>query len=252
MSVLQLLADLLYPPTCAICGNKGEVHRTLCRDCYDIFIRESFEHCPVCGNTARNCECGSEFLKHSKVRIGSRTFVNITFYNRSGGNSHEYRMTEKMIYRLKENGDFAGFFAGELSAELKKLFENAGEDLSEWIITYAPRSDENIEKYGFDQSEEIARRMSKLLKIPYKRTVIRSSGSVQKTLSAEERRVNAEESIIADPKKIAKDGKYILLDDIVTTGSTMMTVSRNLYFHGAEAVFPVFIAKNLPKKGYDR
>lgn len=247
MSVLQKITDLLFPPTCAFCGNRAEIYRTLCRDCYAEFVREKFEKCPICGKFVKECECGCDFLAHTKTEIDGRRFLTLTFYKskRSSDNT-ETRLTERMIFRLKEKCDFTEFFAAELSKEVKKLFERAGEDLTEWIITYAPRSKENLIKYGFDQSEEIVRKMSRELGIRWQKTVSRGSGDVQKKLSAEERRTNAEESIYTDGRKVESGGKYLLFDDIITTGATVMTVSRNLYFHGAAKVFPITIARTMP------
>lgn len=254
MSILQTITDLLYPPTCAFCGNKADIHRTLCRECYAEFVREKVERCPICGKTAKDCKCGCDFLTHTRTEIADRRFLTLTFYKSyrrfgmADGNNctTENRLTEKMIFRLKEKCAFADFFAAELSREIKKVFESDGEELSDWIITYAPRSEDNLVKYGFDQSEEIARKVSRILGIKFKKTFFRDRGDIQKTLNAEERLTNAEDSIFADERKIESGGKYLLFDDIITSGATIMTVSRNLYFHGAVKVFPISIARTMP------
>lgn len=251
MSVLQTLINLLYPPTCLLCGGKAEIHSNLCRECYAVFIRETFEYCPLCMNTARKCTCGSNFLEHTRIEIGKRRFITLTFYKsyrKYGSSVSGSRLTEAMIYRLKEKCDFTDFFAAELAGEIKTTFDSAGEDLSEWILTYAPRTEENFIRFGFDQSEEIVRAISKILKIPYKKTINRLSGEEQKRLNGEERRLNAEASLAANPRNIKQGGKYLLFDDIITSGATITTIARNLYFYGAKAVFPVSIARTMPSE----
>lgn len=249
MSVLQKITDILYPPTCAFCGKKADIYRTLCRDCYAEFVREKVEKCPICGKTAKDCECGCDFTVHTKTEIADRRFLTLTFYKSKrtlGMAENENRLTERMIYRLKEQCAFTEFFAAELTREINKLFGKSCEDIAEWTMTYAPRSEENLVKYGFDQSEEVARKTAKKLGIPCVKTVLRDSGDVQKKLNVQERLANAEDSIYVNGSKIEKGGKYLLFDDIITSGATVMTVSRNLYFHGAAKVFPISIARTMP------
>lgn len=149
-----------------------------------------------------------------------------------------------MILSLKDRGAFGDYFATMLAREIKSLFERGGGDLTEWIITYPPRSAEKYSEKGFDQSEEIARKIAKKLGVKFSTTFSRTNhGSEQKNLCATDRFSNAETSLVPIRERIRKGGKYIVFDDIITTGATIETMSKHLYFLGAEAVFPVSIAR---------
>lgn len=249
MSILETITDILFPPTCAFCGKKADIYRTLCRDCYAGFVREKVEKCPICGKMALACLCGCDFTRHTRTKIADRQFLTLTFYmSRRTADTDEKRMTERMIFSLKDKCSFTEFFAAEMTREINKLFGRSSEDIAEWTVTYAPRNEENLVKYGFDQSEETARKIAKKLGIPCVRTVLRDAGDVQKTLNAEERLTNAEDSIYADTRKIVSGGKYLLFDDIITSGATMATASRMLYFYGAAEVFPISIARTMPSE----
>ncbi len=242
MSFIGKIIDLLLPPNCRLCGDLTEKREELCENCREKFIREAFLHCPACGCTADKCLCGAEFSHHIKEDIGGKLFSVLTFYDKSAND----RVTEKLIFRLKDRGEFADFFAKEIARELKTLFKCAGEDISEWTVTYPPRSVGKFKEKGFDQGEEVATRLAKRLGIKCERTFVRCvAGTVQKTLNAKERKTNAEESLVPLRRHIKKGSKYIIFDDIITTGATVETVAKHLYFCGAAAIFPVAIAKAL-------
>ncbi|MBE6616591.1 MAG: ComF family protein [Ruminococcaceae bacterium] len=242
MGFLQKIINLLIPSNCLLCKNATDGSQ-LCDECSGKFIRETFLVCPECSKPASKCTCRADFTSHTKTEIAGKRFIALTFY-KSKKTWSEERITEGMILSLKDRGAFADYFATILAREIKSLFEREGVDLAEWIITYPPRSVEKYAEKGFDQSEEIARKIAKKLGIKFSPTFNRTNhGNVQKSLSAAERFSNAETSLVPIRERIRKGGKYIVFDDIITTGATIETMAKHLYFLGAEAVFPVSIAR---------
>lgn len=249
MNFMQNVYNLLFPSCCLYCGNKAEVSHALCRNCYSVYIKESFEHCPKCGNTVKNCSCGCDFTSLTRTSIGDRQFISLCFYiSRSNSTEAEQRQTENMILRFKQRGEFTDFFANELASELRKQFSKAKLELSEWILTYPPRNADNLEKFGFDQCEEMVKKLSSILDIPYRKTIYRISGDEQKNLNMAERLENAENSLAIIKDSVHEGDKFILFDDIITSGATISTSTRNLYFNGARAVFPISIARTMHPK----
>ena len=248
MSIFGKLMDILVPPVCAVCGKPGTHGEELCDVCREKFVRECFEHCPICSKTAARCVCGDDFSSITRRTFGGRSSFSLTFYKSERKFGESDRVTEKMIFALKERGAFADLFAREICRGLLPIFSEDGEDITKWIITYPPRSTENFMKYGVDQSEETADRMAKILGCRAKRTMLRGGRSAeQKNLTSEKRRENAESTLIPIRRNITDGGKYILLDDIITTGSTVRAAAEILYSCGAAAVFPVSIARDMRK-----
>ncbi len=239
--------ELLYPPVCAFCGKKSSGRIGLCLDCAAKYLRERRMSCPQCGQTVEFCCCGCDFPQISRTTVGGKTHVSLTFYTGSQDAQTNGRITEPMILSLKSKGYYAKFFANELSDELERLFEHSEYRLNDWILTYPPRSAHNFVKYGLDQGEEVTRYMSRRLGIPHKRTFVKVHGDEQKSLSADERMVNAAETLVPRKNAIVRGGKYLLFDDIITSGATVMAAARHLYFCGAAEVFPVSIARTLPR-----
>ena len=246
MGLFGKLLDILIPPRCELCGENGTKGEELCDSCRAKFVRECFEHCPVCGKTAQNCTCGTDFTDVTHRTVGGKSFFSLTFYKSEKSFGESDRATEKLIFALKERGAFARMFATEICRGLGRIFSDGDEDITEWIITYPPRSDRNFYKYGIDQSETLASEMAKILGCRTARTLARGSRSVeQKTLSARERKTNAESTLIPLRNRIEDGGKYILVDDIITSGATVKTAAELLYSCGAATVFPVSVARTV-------
>ena len=251
MSVKDLVLRLLFPPVCLLCGDREEKDG-LCDACRKKYAAETFLRCPACSKTADRCLCDTEYARSSKTELDGKRFLALTWYRplkkvEDGGE----RVTERMILKLKDRGDFADFFAGELARELSRLFEKAGEDPGTWTAAWCPRSAKRFIETGFDQSEEVARRTAKLLGCGARSLLGRVDRSEeQKSLGSREREDNARESIYVRRSKMRPGMKILLFDDIVTTGSTVSASADLLYEAGAAEVFPVFLARTI-RRGPD-
>jgi len=239
--------DLFCPPSCPYCGRKTDGKLGLCVDCAAKYLRERQMSCPRCGQTVEFCSCGCDFPRISRTTVGGKTHLSLTFYTGSQASLDEGRITEQMILHLKDKGAFARLFADQLCDEIERLFEHSEYVLDDWILTYPPRSLHNFLKYGLDQGEEVTKYMAKRLGIPCKRTFVKLEGEEQKHLTMEERLVNASDTLVPREKAIRKGGKYLLFDDIITSGATIMAAAWHLYANGAAEVFPISIARTMPK-----
>lgn len=237
--------SFLFPAVCPLCGETAEAEG-ICGGCRKRYAAETFLRCPVCGLDAGRCVCSGGFAEDLPIAVNGRRFLALTWYvpeKRGGGGE---RVTDAMILKLKGSGAFADFFAGELSRELGRLFASSGEDPGSWVVSWCPRSPEKFMKTGFDQGEELARRLAKRLGCGAKSLFVRAAGSAeQKSLGPEERRKNAAEGLILRKSAVVPGMKVILTDDILTTGATIRSAAELLYGAGAEAVFPALIARTL-------
>ena len=110
------------------------------------------------------------------------------------------------------------------------------------MITYPPGTRQRIRKYGFDQSRQLAKKISRYTGIPWMSCMRRKGRTMQKTLSSMERRINAERAYTL--RDCPVQGKNILLiDDVITTGATVSACARLLRQGGANKVFPISIAR---------
>ena len=241
------LLSLLFPRVCALCGDPAP-DGELCGSCRRKYAAGTFLRCPRCGRHADRCLCGAEFSAALRTRLAGRAFLVLNFYIPADrlGEEHAGRVTERMILALKRRGTFSAFFAEECARQTALLLGEAGERPEDWILTYAPRSPGKFAEVGFDQGEEVARRMAELLGCPFVRSLARTSSSEQKTLGADARRENAREGFVLRRRAVREGGKYLLFDDVITTGATVAAAAELLRKAGAAEVFPVAAARTYP------
>lgn len=114
------------------------------------------------------------------------------------------------------------------------------------VISWVPLSRKRLKKRGYNQSKLIADVVSKRLGIPGKPLLkkIRNNPAQSRTTSASERAVNVK-GVYEVEKNAELEGKHILLiDDVVTTGSTLSECARVLRLAGAKKVYCAAVARH--------
>lgn len=147
----------------------------------------------------------------------------------------------KIIYQLKYGGmKMLGVYLGRmLGNELKKyITQNNLPDFD--IIIPVPLFKTKVRERGYNQSDFICLGISKTLGIKCISDIVKRNRhtSTQTKLSREERIENMKDAFeINDKYKNEIDGKgIILVDDVVTTGSTMNEVIKVLKENGCSDV----------------
>ncbi len=137
---------------------------------------------------------------------------------------------KEMIEDIKYRGIFFAvpFFADHL-AEMIKEYEY------DYIVP-VPLHFLRKWRRGFNQSEEIAKEISKHTGIPVFRGAVRIKNTKSQTkLSRKERSLNIKGAFKVKGDKI-KGKKLAVVDDVITTGATTLELARVLYESGAEKV----------------
>jgi ComF family protein len=119
------------------------------------------------------------------------------------------------------------------------------------FITYAPRMKSSVKFYGYNQTKALAGLISKYADIPYM-PVLKASKShdtEQKSLSKARRRQNVKNKFkilgnIIESGKL-KDKNVIIIDDVVTTGSTLSECARIMKNAGAKNIYALCAASVL-------
>ncbi len=147
---------------------------------------------------------------------------------------------KKLIYLFKFKKDF---LAGDILVNmLETKIKNIDKD---YILTYIPIGKESMKKRGFNQCEYIAKKLSKKLDLGYKETIIQCKDTkIQKELSRSERRENIKDSFKVKDVNYIKGKKFILIDDVVTTGATIEEGVKVLKENGAIKIKILTIAKS--------
>lgn len=107
-----------------------------------------------------------------------------------------------------------------------------------------PLSPSRLRERGFNQSHELAKRMASHWKMPLLSNVSRRDGLRQKGLSRAERLQNLERAFVFDSNALVLPRRIALIDDVLTTGSTLLSLAADLRKHGVEEVSGIVVASH--------
>ena len=119
------------------------------------------------------------------------------------------------------------------------------------LITWAPLSRQRKWKRGYDQAYLIAASAAKELKRPLIKTLrkVRNPQAQSSMDSADARRANVRDCYEAVKPALVRDKRVLLIDDIVTTGSTLSECARTLKEAGAREVVCAAFARTGKENG---
>ena len=217
--LLDFIRDTFLVTQCTVCMKQTE-KGGICSECLDVL------------DTAHLAS------KKYSFEIDGRTVNCVSVF------SYEFDQVKSLVLRMKANPDRRTFIycASRLAGEIRAL--GIEEDA---VVTYVPRSNEGLRKYGFDQSQFISRIVSDVLPFAsYKKLIKRTGKSkAQKRLSGDERKENVKGKFCA----AKADGTFkniVIIDDVCTTGSSLRECAAVLKEKYPEAeIFCVTVAKNL-------
>ena len=156
---------------------------------------------------------------------GKIWFENATalYYFQKGGPS------QKLIHNLKYDDQVdVGTFLGKHYGNILKE-SNWHNDID--LIIPVPLHKRKLRKRGYNQSELIAKGMSEALDVPYStKSLLRVTHSESQTKkSFLERLYNVESVFKANPRFSLKGMHVLIVDDVMTTGATMVACADALY-----------------------
>ena len=245
--LLYALAGAVSDRCCPLCRTVlADPAALLCPACLSRLEEEAAVPCSDCGHPASACTCPDSSLSPLPTFLVGRNWLAHTWYFHAG----EDRLTEALLLACKRKYSpaLSAYIAGKMTAELDTIL--SGQVRHDWILTWAPRSLAGFGKQGFDQCEEIVRRMGRSLHIPVRQMLVRVGGAEQKSMESADRRADNIAGAF-EAVRVPAGCRVLLFDDIITTGATMREAGRVLAEAGAAAVFPIAFAKTMHtrKKG---
>lgn len=205
----RAIGAALLPPVCCLCGAPGQA--------------PNLDLCDVCATLLPVLDGGAG----STHAIGGDTVVRTLFHFK-----YAYPI-DHLVRAMKFRGERV--FARVLGELLAREHRARGWELPECIVPM-PLHGERLRERGFNQALEIARFAAAALgvRVDSRRLVRRTATREQSGLSLRARRRNVRGAFEAVPP--LPHGRIALLDDVVTTGSTMMAAVDALQAAGARQI----------------
>ena len=239
MRFLEIFKRMHVTNKCLLChepiGYGDEIG--FCVDCIDDWNAFLSVKCVRCGYKIGECTCVPRLIRESS----NYGFITCAFY------SPKAKLpANKLIYTLKRDfdTDLINFMAKMMVKNLLILGKRHGINFSEYTATFVTRRNSGKRKYGFDHTEYLAKYVAKRLGIKCERTISNVGYVEQKSLTKNERLENAQISFEIYKKSNVKGRKFLLIDDIITSGATMRACIDILKENGAAEVIPVSFAKD--------
>lgn len=215
--LFKLVLEIFFPTKCVACSRFGEL---VCDRCFSGIRVES---------TSDN----------QQVKFINTLYVAANL---------KQEVLQKSIYYYKYHG--IKRISDYLNVLLEKYFENLQNNFFELYdydgVACVPLSKRRYGMRGFNQSEILAHFIANYLDVDFLGNLLnrKHSNKNQVDLDHEDRLLNVADKIFFSEKYSVKNKTILLIDDIVTTGSTLSECAKVLKKHGAKRVDALVLAKN--------
>lgn len=229
------LLDLVYPPTCLDCGAPTAAHAALCPRCFARLRPITQPWCPVLGlpfevslgPDARSAEAIADPPPFDRARSA-------VLYN---------EVARTIVGRLKY-GD-----RPELAEFCARLMQPAGAEL--WperpVLVPVPLYRWRQFERRYNQSTELARALGRLAGLSVDTGLVTRTRRTRQQvgLSADARHRNVAGAFTAHPEALRrlKGRGVVLVDDVITTGSTVKAITRELKRAGVAKIDVISFAR---------
>ena len=221
--------DLIFPPRCAGCEQWGERY---CASCQGQTKLISSPICQICGEPVS----GGESATCRRCRASKIFYTTIRSWAYFEG------PLQKAIHKLKYKKDLG--LSEILAQPLIQLLAEQKWKID--LIIAIPLDGNRQRERGFNQSLYIARPIAWSNEIIIKPSAIRRVKITrsQVGLSLEERKKNVADVFCAE-QKIVYGKSILVVDDVVTTGSTINSCAAALSKAGALRIYGLTLARSM-------
>ena len=244
---MKLLDDLLkkfrkykseHGFSCDVCNREifDYPHHRLCKDCERGLPFNDTGSCPLCGRKTRsNGLCLN--CKDTKPRF-DKGFSPFCYEERGAS----------IVNRFKNGERYLAYLLAE--EMIKTLSNGLEEELVNPVICFVPATEQSKKERGYNQAEELAEIFAEKTGIEYIPDLLQKTRETraQKRMTAMERIENVSGAYRVHKRVECREKTVILIDDVMTTGSTGTECARILKNAGASKVIFVTAASLQERK----
>ncbi|UCG34941.1 MAG: ComF family protein [Candidatus Omnitrophota bacterium] len=233
LKYIHAFKDIIYPPLCFACERKIQ-EGYLCPECQD---KVEYLFPPLCRLCSRPLSYKNSYLCSGCIGKKSpfKRVISITAYKEP--------MT-KLLHLFKyKNYDYLGRFLSHLMIQ---HIERIGLDLSCYqAIIPVPLHPFRRKERGYNQTELLAKQIANHFQIPLRNDIIyqKKDKTSQTKLKKEQREKAMQGVFIA--KESLKGKNIVLIDDILTTGSTLKECALTLKKRNTKDIIAITLSKTL-------
>lgn len=232
------IINLVFPPKCISCGKIVEEYDALCHNCWKEieFIQKPF--CNKCSSPLQ--------VKISENDLCANCLKNMPLYVKSRSAVAYNEETAKIIFKLKfyDKSHVKKFMA----KTMLKTSQDIINDID--ILIPVPLHKKRLIFRKYNQALLLANEIEKLSgkKVIYNFLMKKKHTTPQAKLKGVERAKNLKDKFCINPKYLKnienyKNLNFAIIDDVMTTGSTINECVKVLNEKGIENVYAITFAK---------
>lgn len=206
MRILEAVKDLLFPGKCLLCGRLlADAQTDLCADCRS--------NAPYCGD------------RHKTIPFVDK-WEAVWYY--------EEQVRESLLrYKFSGKAHYAQAYGRFLALRISQRFGDGFD-----VLTYVPVSARRRFRRGYDQVRLLAQAVGDELGCGFVKTLrkVRHNVAQSSIKEDERRRANVLGVYRVRAPDLIRGKRVLLLDDIITTGSTVSECAKTLKLSGATEV----------------
>lgn len=233
----RTMRDLVFPPACLACGGLCEESplRHVCVRCVPLIVRVKKPHCSTCGHPFFGELVGERMCPHCEgLRPVYQAAKTVTLFK---GPAREYVLELKYHHGFYVLEDIRTLIAG--NADVVAFLAGA-------ILVPVPLHPRKERERGFNQSQLIAEAFQQATpeKITIANLLQRRVDTDSQTSFDRRTRQKRMKNAFAARKEasITANQRYVLVDDVFTTGSTLNSCALALAQAGALSIDVVTFA----------
>ncbi len=235
-SVISKALNFAYPPVCISCGAIAGCHHPLllCEKCLEMVTSRLRHMCP---------RCGAAMYREPELRTPCPRCYRDHMNFAQAVSAGDYEGPLGSVVRTLKFGRMR-FLAAPLAGELAGVVASRGLYGRVDIVTAVPLHWTRLIKRGFNQSALIAKTVAGLLRLKYACSLRRVRRTPQQTrLTAAERRKSPLNAFAAVGRRKVAGKNVLLIDDVMTTGGTLMECTRILRRAGAKKIYVAVVVR---------
>jgi ComF family protein len=221
MHLLERLAAFIAPDDCLSCGRESAL---LCSNCLPL-LPELPKRCFGCNATVTDLACAQ------CLQVAGLSSLQAA--------SHYGGLSKLLVASLKFRGNqSAGRLMGDAILRRCQLPADA-------LLVHMPATTAHVRERGYDQAQLIVRHISRSSGLPRADLLRRSGNHHQLGSNRVQRQQQLSASLSVARGTVIKNRHVLLVDDVLTTGSSLSAAALVLHQAGAQRVDAVVFAQAL-------
>jgi ComF family protein len=240
--ISDAVVSVFFPAGCRICDAllTSASRVPLCKECLASFERVPRPVCEICGRPLPG------FARKEEERLLCPACQDRTYAFERARSFALYQdavVRAVLLLKFEQIEPLGAWFAERLA----DLVSTEGEAMAADVVVPVPLHRQRERERGYNQAALLSKPLAKTLRLPHKAVLLMRTRARpdKQVLSLEERWESVRGAFATRPDSQVDNLRFLLVDDVLTTGATLDACARALREAGAKSVRGLTVARAL-------